>query len=73
MAQPKPMPGAARAKRNSWTRGKGTGSYRGELKKGISRKKKYLNRKIRHNTDIAFHGNEYRKVYKTSNIASIVG
>ncbi|MDE7201975.1 MAG: hypothetical protein K2O91_08765 [Lachnospiraceae bacterium] len=43
MAQQERMPGTARVKRNCWMRGNGSYSYRGELKRGISLNKKYLN------------------------------
>ncbi len=39
--------GTAGYKRNSWMRGNGPCSMRGELKRGISMGKKVLNRKVR--------------------------
>lgn len=40
--------GTAKEKRNSWIRGNGPCSMRGELRGGISKNKKILNRKVRH-------------------------
>lgn len=40
-----PIPGTARIKRNSWNRGRGVYSMRGEMKRGITLNKKRLNRK----------------------------
>ena len=70
MAQQERMPGAAREKRNSWSRGNGSYSYRGELKHGISLNKKYLRRKVRHSTDIILKGNGYRKICRTVNMVN---
>ena len=70
MAQQKRMPGTAREKRNSWSRGNGSYSYRGELKHGISLNKKYLRRKVRHSTDIILKGNGYRKICRTVNMVN---
>lgn len=57
--------GTAKIKRNCWLRGKGPDSYRGELKRGISLNKKYLNRKVRHSADLSLKGRSYRKLCKT--------
>lgn len=57
--------GTAKIKRNCWPRGKGPDSYRGELKRGISLNKKYLNRKVRHSADMSLKGGSYRKLCKT--------
>ena len=70
MAQQERMPGAAREKRNSWSRGNGSYSYRGELKHGISLNKKYLRRKVRHSADIIPKGNGYRKICRTVNMVN---
>ena len=70
MAQQKRMPGAAREKRNSWRRGNGSYSFRGELKHGIKLNKKYLRRKVRHSTDIILKGNGYRKICRTVNMVN---
>lgn len=48
MALQRKQSGTAKVKRNSWARGKGAYSFRGELKRGISLNKKMLNRRIRH-------------------------
>lgn len=57
--------GAAREKRNCWMRGNGVYSYRGELKRGLSLNKKWLNRKVRCKADAALKGNTYRKICRT--------
>lgn len=61
----KPKAGTAKVKRNCWMRGKGPYSYRGELKRGLSLNKRYLNRKVRHSTVKALKGNDYRKICRT--------
>ena len=66
MPQQKKMPGAAREKRNCWTRGNSPNSFRGELKRGIALNKKYLSRKVRHSTDILPKGNGYRRICPTA-------
>lgn len=58
-------PGNARIKRNSWRRGNGSYSYRGELRHGISLRKKQLNRKVRHSKQ-ALKGTDYKKLVKTN-------
>ena len=68
MAQQQRMPGTAREKRNCRSRGNGSYSYRGELKRGISLNKKYLRRKVRHSADVILKGNGYRKICRTVNI-----
>lgn len=70
MTQKQPLPGNAHAKRNSWHRGNGSYSMRGELKRGISLNKKLLNRKIRHAKSDYFHNGEYKKTYKTLRIVN---
>ncbi len=40
MALQKPMPGTARRRRADWVRGRGPDSMRGELKRGISLRRK---------------------------------
>lgn len=52
MAQPKPSPGNAHEKRNSWVRGNGNYSYRDEL---------------RHNK-IDMNNADYKKLVKTVNM-----
>ena len=56
--------GNAHAKRNSWSRGKGVYSMRGELKHGISLRKRELNRRVRH-TKILFGYNSYKHLSPT--------
>ncbi len=68
MSQPKPSPGNAHTKRNSWVRGNGSYSYRGELRRGISIRKKELNRKVRH-AKIDLQNADYKRLVKTVNIA----
>ena len=62
--------GTAKVKRNSWARGKGAYSFRGELKRGISLNKKMLNRRIRHGNIKDLKNAEYRKTCRTINIVS---
>lgn len=64
MAQPKPSPGNVHAKCNSWARGNGSYSYRGELRHGISMRKKELNRKVRH-SKIDLQNADYKRIVKT--------
>lgn len=64
MAQPKPSPGNAHMKRNSWARGNGSYSCRGELRHGISMRKKQLNRKVRR-SKIDMNNADYKKITKT--------
>lgn len=61
----KPLPGTAKIKRNSWSRGNGAYSMRGELKHGIALNRKRLNRKIRHRNKDALHGGCYKRVCRT--------
>ena len=51
--------------RNRRHRGNGSYSMRGELRRGISLNKKYLNRKVRHSSKQALRHGEYRRVCKT--------
>lgn len=69
MAQPKPSPGNAHVKRNSWARGNGSYSYRGELRHGISMRKKELNRKVRH-SKIDLQNADYKRIVKTVNMVN---
>lgn len=57
--------GTAKEKRNSWVRGNGPCSMRGELRGGISKNKKILNRKVRHAMKIGCRGSDYKKVCRT--------
>jgi len=65
MAMQERSPGNAHEKRNCWSRGNGSYSFRGELKHGISLNKKYLNRKVRHSSREALKGGSYRRICKT--------
>ena len=67
MPQQEKMPGTAREKRNCWRRGRGSYSFRGELRRGIALNKKYLGRKVCRSTDVGFapKGNGYRKICRT--------
>ncbi len=58
------QPGSANDKRNSWARGKGAYSMRGELKRGISLRKRELNRKVRH-TKQTLQNCSYKRVERT--------
>lgn len=70
MALQRKQSGTAKVKRNSWARGKGAYSFRGELKRGISLNKKMLNRRIRHDNIKDLKNAEYRKTCRTINIVS---
>ena len=70
MALQRKQSGTAKVKRNSWARGKGAYSFRGELKRGISHNKKMLNRRIRHGNIKDLKNAEYRKTCRTINIVS---
>lgn len=59
------QPGTAGVKRNSWRRGNGAYSFRGELKHGIALNKKYLNRKVRRRHKTALRGGSYKKICRT--------
>ena len=61
----KPLSGTATHKRNSWMRGNGSYSMRGEKKRGISRNKKYLNRKVRRKNKIALQYADYKRICRT--------
>lgn len=65
MALEKKRSGTARQKRNCWSRGNGVYSMRGELKRGLSRNKKRLNRMVRHRTNARLQSADYKKVCKT--------
>lgn len=64
MALQQKRPGSANDKRNSWSRGKGAYSMRGELKHGISLRKRELNRKVRHAKLMLQHGS-YKRIKST--------
>lgn len=70
MALQRKQSGTAKVKRNSWARGKGAYSFRGELKRGISLNKKMLNRRIRHGNIKDLKNAKYRKTCRTINIVS---
>ena len=70
MALQRKQSGTAKVKRNSWARGKGAYSFRGELERGISPNKKMLNRRIRHGNIKDLKNAEYRKTCRTINIVS---
>lgn len=57
--------GTARKKRNSWMRGNGANSMRGELRRGISMRKKILNRKVRRASRLDVRHSGYKKVCST--------
>lgn len=59
------QPGTADVKRNSWRRGNGAYSFRGELKHGIVLNKKYLNRKVRRGHKMALKGGGYKRICRT--------
>ena len=65
MAMQTRSPGNAHEKRNCWIRGNGPCSMRGELRRGISLKKKYLNRKVRHSGKEALKRGDYKRICKT--------
>lgn len=60
-----PYTGTAREKRNSWMRGNGANSMRGELRRGISIRKKILNRKVRRASRLDISHSGYKKVCST--------
>lgn len=55
------MVGSKRWAKQSWRRGRGPYSLRGELKYSIKKNKKYFNRQVRHYMDLP-NGNAYRKL-----------
>ena len=57
--------GIAKTKRNSWSRGNGPCSARGELRGGISKYKKILNRKVRRRPKVLLQNADYKKICKT--------
>lgn len=61
----RPLPGNAAEKRNSWERGSSSYSIRGETKHGISKNKKYLNRKVRKKNKTALQHADYKRVCRT--------
>ena len=56
--------GNANDKRNSWERGKGAYSMRGELKHGIALRKRELNRKVRH-AELTLRHSSYKRIKST--------
>ncbi len=64
MALQQKQPGNANDKRNSWARGKGAYSMRGELKQGIALRKRELNRKVRHSKLMLQHSS-YKRIKVT--------
>lgn len=64
MALQQKRPGNADDKRNSWERGKGAYSMRGELKHGIALRKRELNRKVRHAKQMLQHSS-YKRIAPT--------
>ena len=65
MALQKPIKGTARIKLNKWCRGNGSYSARGELRAGISRNKKILNRKVRRKSKVLLQNSNYKKVCRS--------
>ena len=65
MALQEAMEGTAKIKRNSWCRGNGPCSFRGELRGGISKNKKILNRKVRHQSKELLQNADYKRICKT--------
>ncbi len=63
MALQKAMQGTAKIKRNSWCRGNGPCSFRGEICGGIS--KKILNRKVRYQTQVLLQNADYKRICRT--------
>lgn len=59
------MQRTARYKRNRWIRGNGAYSMRGELRHGISMRKKELNRKVRRASRLGLKNSEYKKICPT--------
>ncbi len=65
MALQEAMPGTAKEKRNSWCRGNGSCSFRGELRGGISKKKKILNQKVRYQSKTLLQNTDYKRICRT--------
>ena len=57
MALQEAMPGTAKEKRSC--------SFRGELRGGISKKKKILNRKVRHQSKTLLQNADYKRICRT--------
>ena len=57
--------GNAKEKRNSWIRGNGPCSFRGELRGGISKNKKILDRKVRHQSKLLLRNADYKRICRT--------
>nr|WP_304970704.1 hypothetical protein [uncultured Schaedlerella sp.] len=66
MALQEPMRGTAGIKRNSWCRGNGPYSARGELRGGISKNKKVLNKKVRHQSKVLLQNADYKRICRTN-------
>ena len=56
------MIGSKRWAKQSWRRGRGAYSLRGELKLSIKKNKRYFNRQVRRCTTDLPNGNTYRKL-----------
>ena len=56
------MIGSKRWTKQSWRRGRGPYSLRGELKFSIKKNKRYFNRRVRRCTTDLPNGNTYRKL-----------
>lgn len=69
MALQKAMQGTAKIKRNSWSSGNGPCSARGELRGGISKNKKVLNRKVRHQSKVLLQNADYKRICRTGMMA----
>lgn len=59
------MTGSKRTVKQSWRRGRGCASLRGEIKFSLKKNKKRLNRKVRHCAD-TFIGCGYKKLAKNA-------
>lgn len=57
------MNGSKKSMRRSWYRDRGINSLRGEIKISIRKNKRYLNRKVRHYSDLP-NGGAYKKLAK---------
>lgn len=70
MALQKAMEGTAKTKRNGWCRGNGPCSFRGELRGGISKNKKILNRKVRHQSKALLQNADYKRIRWTERMVN---
>lgn len=57
--------GTAKEKRNSWIRGNGLCSFKGELRGGISKNKKILNRKVKRQSKLLLQNADYKRICRT--------